>query len=119
MVGIVMIESARILSGAQKMKQLSSEAKSLPQDVVRAAQRAETANRGFMCADGAKEFADDFKEDMQELHEHLSDTHSVLTKVARSWDKADEDGAADFKPFESDLSGFQVPTINGGPSVRA
>lgn len=114
MFGLIQIESQSIRSAARQIKQYASQAKSLPQSTVRAAERAENANRGFMCADGAKDFADDLKEDMQELYDHWEDTAEVLEDIAEHWDKADEDAANDFKPIESDLNGFKVPTIRGG-----
>lgn len=114
MFGLIQVESQSIRSASTQMKQFASQAKSLPQSAVRAAQRAESANRGFMCADGAKDFADDLEEDMQDLHDHWEDTAEVLEDIAEHWDRADEDAAADFKPIESDLNGFKVPTIPGG-----
>jgi methyl-accepting chemotaxis protein len=114
MFGLIQVESQSIRSASRQMKQFAAQAKRLPDNAVQAAQRAESANRGFMCADGAKDFADDLKEDMQDLHDHWEDTAEVLEDIADHWDRADEDGAADFKPIESDLSGFNVPTIQGG-----
>jgi methyl-accepting chemotaxis protein len=114
MFGLVQVESQAIRSASKQMKQFASRAKSLPESAVQAAQRAESANRGFMCADGAKDFADDLEEDMKDLHDHLEDTAEVLEDIADHWDRADEDAASDFKPIESDLSGFKVPTIRGG-----
>lgn len=110
----VQVESQRIRSSAQKMKQFASDAKGLPRKVVGDAERAENANKGFMCADGAKDFVDDFEQDMDDLRAHLEDTSEVLGDIADHWDQADEEGAADFKPIESDLSGFKVPKISGG-----
>lgn len=114
MFGLVQVESQAIRSASQQMKQYASQAKQLPQSAVQAAQRAESANRGFMCADGAKDFADDLEEDMRELHDHWEDTAEVLEDIAEHWDRADEDAANDFQPIGSDLSGFKVPTIQGG-----
>jgi hypothetical protein len=51
---------------------------------------------------------------MQDLHDHWEDTAEVLEDIADHWDRADEDAASDFKPIDSDLSGFKVPTIPGG-----
>lgn len=114
MFGLVQVESQAIRSAARQIKQYASQAKRLPGNAVQAAGRAESANRGFMCADGAKDFADDLKEDMQELSDHWEDTVEVLEDIADHWDRADEDAAADFKPIDSDLNGFKVPTIPGG-----
>lgn len=114
MFGLVQVDGQAIRSASQQMKQYASQAKQLPRSAVQAAQRAESANRGFMCADGAKDFADDLEEDMQDLHDHWEDTAEVLEDIADHWDRADEDAAADFKPIGSELSGFKVPTIAGG-----
>ncbi|WP_030144236.1 type VII secretion target [Glycomyces sp. NRRL B-16210] len=114
MFGFVQVESQAIRNASQQMQQYASQAGSLPDSAVQAAERAESANRGFMCADGAKDFADDLKTDMQELQEHLDDTAELLQDIADDWDEADEHGASVFKPIESDLSGFRVPTIQGG-----
>lgn len=114
MFGLVQVESQSIRNASQRMKQFASQAKSLPKGAVQAADRADSANRGFMLADGAKDFAEDLKEDMQDLHDHLEDTAEVLEDIAEHWDRADEDAANDFKPIESDLGGFNVPTIQGG-----
>ncbi|HEX2144029.1 MAG TPA: type VII secretion target [Glycomyces sp.] len=114
MFGLVQVESQAIRSASTQMQQFASQAKSLPQNAVQAAQRAESANRGFMCADGAKDFAEDLEEDMRDLHDHWEDTAEVLEDIADHWDRADEDAANDFKPIESELSGFKVPTIQGG-----
>lgn len=114
MFGLVQVESQAIRSASSRMKQFANQAKSLPENAVQAAQRAESANRGFMCADGAKDFADDLEEDMQDLHDHWEDTAEVLEDIADHWDRADEDTAADFKPIGSELGGFHVPTIPGG-----
>jgi chemotaxis regulatin CheY-phosphate phosphatase CheZ len=112
--GRVQVESQAIRSASGKMKQFASQAKSLPESTVQSAQRAESANRGFMCADGAKDFADDLEEDMKDLTEHWEDTAEVLEDIADHWDRVDEDAESAFKPIESDLSGFTVPTIQGG-----
>lgn len=114
MFGLVQVDSQAIRDASQRMKDFASQAGSLPDSAVQSAQSAESANRGFMCADGAKDFADDLEQDMKELKEHLEDTAEVLDDIAEHWDKADEEGAGDFKPIESDLGGFRVPTIQGG-----
>jgi polyhydroxyalkanoate synthesis regulator phasin len=111
---LVFVESSQLRSAGTEIKQYASQAKELPTSVVQAAGRAESANRGFMMADGAKDFADDLKADMQELHEHWEDTAEVLEDIADDWDRADEDAASVFKPIGSDLGGFKVPTIRGG-----
>lgn len=114
MFGFVQVESQAIRSASTRMKQFATQAKSLPESAIQAAQRADSANRGFMMADGAKDFADDLKEDMQDLHDHWEDTAEVLEDIAEHWDQADKDAENDFKPIGSDLSGFKVPTIQGG-----
>lgn len=113
MFGLVMIQSEAVRGAADQIKQYAQQAKSLPESTVQAAQRAESANRGFMMADGAKDFADDLEQDMKELNEHWEDTAEVLEDIAEHWDRADEDGEADFSPIEGDLQGFQVPRIAG------
>jgi polyhydroxyalkanoate synthesis regulator phasin len=111
---VVFVESSQLRNAGTRIKQYAAQAKELPTSVVQAAERAESANRGFMMADGAKDFADDLKTDMQELHEHWEDTSEVLQDIADDWDRADEDAAGAFKPIGSDISGFTVPTIQGG-----
>lgn len=114
MFGLVQVESQAIRNASQQMQQFASQVKSLPDSAVQAAERAESANSGFMCADGAKDFADDLQADMQELQEHLDDTAELLQDIADDWDEADAQCASAFKPIESDLGGFRVPTIQGG-----
>lgn len=110
----VFVEGQQLRSAAQKMKQFATQTKNLPQQVVQSAQRADSANRGLMCADAAEDLADDFKTDMEKLSAHFSDTREVLDDIADDWEEADKFAESNFKPIGSELSGFTVPTISGG-----
>ncbi|THV41912.1 hypothetical protein [Glycomyces buryatensis] len=114
---LVFVESAQLRSAAQKMKQYSSDAKNLPDKMVRDAREADRSNRGFKCADGAEELAESFETLLSHFSNYLGDVSTLVGDIADNWDMADEECANDFKTWAWELRRFRVPTIPAWRSV--
>ncbi|THV41432.1 WXG100 family type VII secretion target [Glycomyces buryatensis] len=113
----IIVESDRLRSAAERIRQFAAETKDLPHQLDGSAERATKANSGLMCAGAAQELAEDFRRDMEQLSEHLDDTQEVIDDAALHWGYADQDAANDFWPMQLALRTFKVPTIDFGPPV--
>ena len=107
----VQVESQRIRSGAGKMGGFAGEADSSPPDLERQASAADRANRGFMTGEACEAVADDFKQDMRELQEHLEDTQQALEEIAQDWDDNDQGVADEFDGIGSEVANLRAPGV--------
>ncbi|MEU6858024.1 WXG100 family type VII secretion target [Glycomyces sp. NPDC046736] len=107
----VQVESSAIRSGAGKMGGFAGEAKQLTPEMEREASAADQANRGFMTGEACEAVADDFKQDMRELQEHLEDTQQALEEIAQDWDDNDQGVSEEFDRIGSDLSNLRMPGL--------
>lgn len=70
-----------------------------------------------MTGEAGESLAEAAEDAMKHYEEHIEFEAEQIEACADDWDGSDGDIKSSFDPISSDISGFTVPRIDGGPGA--